>query len=98
MGITGPFEQELAETEALTMLSWLAGNEDVFNAFLSSTGATVADVTSKAAQPTFLASVVDYLMTEDALVIAWAEFTGRRPETILQIRAGLPGGDTWHWT
>jgi Protein of unknown function (DUF3572) len=98
MGITGAFEQELAETEALTMLVWLAGNEDAFTNFLASTGASVGDVTGRAAQPAFLASVVDFVMTEDAYVLGWAEMAGRKPETIMQIRAGLPGGDAWHWT
>jgi hypothetical protein len=98
MGISGPFEQELAETEALTMLTWLAGHEDLFTAFLAGTGASVADVAAKAAQPAFLASVVDFVMSEDNHVIAWAEAAGRRPETAMQIRAGLPGGAVWNWT
>ena len=98
MGITGPFERELAETEALTMLAWLAGHDDLFAAFLGATGADAGDVASKATQPAFLASVVDFVLSEDAHVIAWAEMAGRRPETAMQIRAGLPGGDSWHWT
>jgi hypothetical protein len=98
MGITGPFEREVAETEALTMLTWLAGQEDVFGAFLAASGASVADVAGKAGQAEFLASVVDFLMTEDAYVIGWANACGRKPETIMQVRAGLPGGDHWNWT
>jgi hypothetical protein len=98
MGTNRPFEQEVAETEALTMLTWLAGQEDVFTAFLAASGATVADIATKAGQPAFLASVVDFLMTEDAHVIAWATATGRKPESAMQIRAGLPGGDSWNWT
>jgi Protein of unknown function (DUF3572) len=98
MGITSPFEQELAETEALTMLTWLAGQEDVFGAFLAATGASVGEIAVKASQADFLAAVVDFLMTDDAYVIGWANDTGRRPETVMQIRAGLPGGDAWNWT
>ncbi len=80
------------------MLTWLAGQEDVFAAFLSSSGASVADITRKAAQPEFLASIVDFVMTDDAYVIGWAADTGRKPETAMQIRAGLPGGASWEWT
>jgi ABC-type uncharacterized transport system YnjBCD substrate-binding protein len=98
MGIIRPYEQELAETEALTMLTWLAAHEEVFDAFLGSTGASVADVAGRAADPAFLASVVDFMLTEDAHIIAWAQAVGRKPETVLQIRAGLPGGDHWNWT
>jgi hypothetical protein len=98
MGITGPFEQELAETEALTMLAWLAADEDVFGAFLAACGAGVGDVANRASDPVFLASVVDFVLTEDAYVLAWAKSTGRKPETIMQVRAGLPGGQSWNWT
>lgn len=98
MGITGPFEREVAETEALTMLAWLAGDEEMFTAFLSAAGASVADMATRAGDPAFLAAVVDFVLAEDASVLAWAQATGRRPETALQIRAGLPGGDSWHWT
>lgn len=80
------------------MLTWLAGDDDMFAAFLAANGADGADIAGKAADPAFLASVVDFLMTEDAYVLAWATAAGRRPETVLQIRAGLPGGDNWNWT
>ncbi|MGL5010157.1 MAG: DUF3572 domain-containing protein [Paracoccaceae bacterium] len=98
MGINGPFEREIAETEALTMLAWLAGDAELFNAFLAAAGASVSEIAGLAAKPEFLAAVVDFVMAEDAHVLAWAEAAGRRPETVLQIRAGLPGGDSWHWT
>jgi hypothetical protein len=98
MGIKRENEQETAETEALTMLTWLAGQEELFAAFLASTGASVADVAAKAGQPAFLAAVVDFLLTEDAHIIGWALSTGRKPESALRIRAGLPGGDHWNWT
>jgi Protein of unknown function (DUF3572) len=98
MGITGPFEQEAAETAALTMLTWLAGQEELFGAFLASTGASVSDIAGKAAEPLFLAAVVDFIMSDDSYVIGWANENGRKPETVLQIRAGLPGGQSWDWT
>ncbi|MGL4319685.1 MAG: DUF3572 domain-containing protein [Paracoccaceae bacterium] len=98
MGINGPFERELAETEALTMLAWMATDEDVFGAFLAGCGAGVEDMASRASDAVFLASVVDFVLTEDAYVLAWATAAGRRPETIMQIRAGLPGGQNWNWT
>ncbi len=98
MGKTGPLRQEAAETEALTMLAWLAGQDDLFAAFLGATGASAVDVAAGAARPAFLASVVDFVLSEDAYVLAWAEATGKRPDLVLQVRAGLPGGDAWHWT
>jgi hypothetical protein len=98
MGITSPFERETAETEALTMLVWLASHEEVFTGFLAQTGASVAEVTRRAGETEFLVSVVEFMLTEDSHILAWAEATGRKPETAMQIRAGLPGGDSWNWT
>jgi hypothetical protein len=98
MGITGPLRQEVAEMEALAMLAWLAGQDDLFADFLSATGATPQDVAARATDAAFLGAVVDFVMAEDAQVLAWAEATGKPPELALRIRAGLPGGEAWHWT
>jgi hypothetical protein len=98
MGISGPLRQEAAETEALTMLAWLAGQDDLFAAFLGATGASPQDVAARASDPAFLGAVVDFVMAEDTQVLAWAEAAGKAPELALRIRAGLPGGDAWHWT
>jgi hypothetical protein len=98
MGITGPLRQEAAETEALAMLAWLAGQDDLFAAFLGATGASPHDVAARATDAAFLGAVVDFVMGEDAQVLAWAEATGKDPALALRIRAGLPGGEAWHWT
>jgi hypothetical protein len=98
MGITGPLRQEAAETEALTMLAWLAGQDDLFAAFLSASGASAQDVAARATDGAFLGAVVEFVMADDAQVLAWAAATGRSPDLALRIRAGLPGGDAWHWT
>ncbi|MCU0800206.1 MAG: DUF3572 domain-containing protein [Rhodobacteraceae bacterium] len=80
------------------MLAWLAGDEEVIGAFLAAAGIAPDALAARAGDPAFLAAVVDFVLSEDAHVLAWAKATGRRPETALQIRAGLPGGDSWHWT
>ncbi len=98
MGITGPLRQEAAETAALTMLAWLAGQDDLFGAFLGASGASPADIAARAGDPAFLAAVVTFVLSEDAHVLAWAEGTGNPPDLALRILAGLPGGETWHWT
>jgi hypothetical protein len=98
MAITDPLRQEAAETEALTMLAWLAGQDDLFAAFLGSTGASPADVAARATDPVFLGAVVTFVLSEDAHVLAWAEAMGKAPDLAVRIMAGLPGGAAWHWT
>jgi hypothetical protein len=91
-------KQEIAETRALAILGWLAGQEDIFPLFLGASGATEADLRARAGEPEFLASVVDFLMMDDAWVIGCATDQGWRPEEIMAIRAALPGGDLPNWT
>ncbi len=93
-----PIQHEFAETQALNALAWLAENDDIFTAFLQTTGVSQADFAMRAADPEFLASVVDFILTQDRWVLAWAKSTGVPPETLANIRAHLPGGSLPHWT
>lgn len=85
--------QDSAETLALQALSWLAGNEDLMPVFLGATGASVADLAQRAGEGAFLASVLDFLLMDDAWVIAFCDEVGIRYEAPLQARAWLPGGE-----
>ena len=87
-----------AEEVALLALGWLVGNDDLLPVFQAASGASADDLRDGARDPAFLASVVDFLMMDDAWVIACAEAMGWRPEDVTQIRAGLPGGDLPNWT
>jgi hypothetical protein len=98
MPISAPLRQEAAETAALTMLAWLAGQDDLFAGFLGATGATAEDVAARATDPAFLGAVVTFVLGEDAHVLAWAEATGNPPDLAARVLAGLPGGEAWHWT
>ena len=91
-------QQEIAETHALSILAWLAGNDELFPVFLGATGASTEDARARAAEPEFLASVVDFVLMDDAWVIDCAQAIGLPPEQIPQIRAALPGGNLPTWT
>jgi hypothetical protein len=90
--------QDKAETVALQALGWLAGNEELFPTFLGATGAEVADLATAARQPTFLAAVMDFLLMDDAWVMAFCDDTGLRYEVPMQARQMLPGGAQINWT
>lgn len=90
--------QENAETVALQVLGWLAGNEDLFGTFLGATGASVDDLATSAQQPGFLGSILDFLLMDDAWVMAFCEAENLRYEIPMQARAALPGGEQMHWT
>lgn len=82
---------EQAEAVALRALAFLAGDEERFHRFLLSTGATAEDVRRRAGDPDFLSGVIDHLLTDDALLVAFAEDAALQPSAVVAARRRLPG-------
>lgn len=89
---------ETAQTIALQALAWLVANEDLLPVFLGSTGASEADIRARAAEPDFLASVLDFIVMDDAWVIAFCDTQGIAYDQVVQAREILSGGGQLHWT
>jgi hypothetical protein len=87
-----------AETLALQVLAWLAGNDELLPVFLSASGAGRDDLARGARDPAFLASVLDFLLNDDAWVVAFCDDAGVPYTRPMQARAFLPGGAATHWT
>lgn len=87
-----------AETVALQALGWLAGNDELLPVFLGATGASATDLRARAADPEFLASVLDFVAMDDGWIGAFCTDSGLPPEAPLAARQSLPGGDLPHWT
>ncbi len=90
--------RETAETLALRCLAWLAGNEDLLPVFMNASGATEADLRTRVQDPVFLGSVLDFVMMDDAWVIAFCQSEGLANDSLIQARAALPGGEQVNWT
>jgi hypothetical protein len=90
--------QELAETAALGALGWLVSRQDLLEVFLGSTGAGPEDLKARAAEPEFLASVLDFILMDDAWVMDCATAIGLAPEHLVHLRQALPGGELPNWT
>lgn len=93
-----PFSQASAETLALKALDWLIADEDLTRVFLGSTGSGVEDIRARAEDTEFLASVLDFILMDDAWVIGLAHALRESPDAIMAARAALPGGQGMHWT
>lgn len=91
-------QQETAEVHALNALAWLVAEDEVLPIFLGSTGASADEVKARAADPVFLASALDFILMDDAWVVACARALNIAPDQIQLIRAALPGGDLPNWT
>lgn len=87
-----------AETLGVQALGWLAGREDTLEAFLGAAGCAPEDLRKRAKEPEFLGFVLDFLLGDEAALMAFCDDVGVRYETPMQARAMLPGGDAWHWT
>ena len=79
-------------------LAWVAGDPDRLGAFLNMTGAAPGDLAAQASEPAFLGSVLDFLLSEDALVTGFCDSQTLPYDTPMRARAELPGGAQWHWT
>ena len=93
-----PMPLASAELFAARALGWVAGDSDLLGRFLAMTGAEIGDLRARAGDPEFLGFVMDFLLSDEAMLLACAETLGAPPEMFQRARAGLPGGDLPHWT
>ena len=89
---------EAAETLGLQALGWLAADDELFGTFLGASGAQASDMAAAAQSPEFLGAVLDFLIMEDAWVIAFCDAHGHPYTAPMMARAVLPGGAATHWT
>ncbi|WP_420397445.1 DUF3572 domain-containing protein [Nioella sp.] len=87
-----------AEEVALLALGWLVSNDDLLPVFQGASGVSADDLRAGAQDPAFLASVLDFLLMDDAWVIAVCDHLVVPYETLYQVRQMLPGGDLPNWT
>jgi hypothetical protein len=90
--------QDAAETLGLKALAFLIGDEDLLPVFMGASGASANDLQTRASEPEFLGSVLDFLLMDDAWVIRFGDAEAVRYDQVMQARAALPGGRQMHWT
>ena len=83
--------QEAAETLAIQALGFLAEEPERLGAFLSITGIAQEDIRQAAREPGFLAGVLDHMLSDESLLIAFADSAGINPASVAQARRALGG-------
>ena len=91
-------KQELAEQIGYQALAWLAGQDELWSVFLGSTGASLEDIKRDAQSLEFIGSVLDFVMMDDAWVVAFCDEVKISYDTPMRARGALPGGEAVHWT
>ncbi|WP_407152533.1 DUF3572 domain-containing protein [Bradyrhizobium sp. ORS 86] len=86
--------REVAEIVAIKALSFIAGDPERLGLFLAETGIGPETLRNAAADPQFLASVLDFVMRDDATVKAFADASELHPTNIAAARQAL-GDPKW---
>jgi hypothetical protein len=81
-----------AESVAIQALSYLAEDTDRLGRFLAITGMDPRRIRAAAAEPDFLAGVLEYVSADEPLLVAFAEHAGLKPQDVEIARAALAGG------
>lgn len=89
---------DVAEKVALQAIVWLAQNDELLPVFMGSTGSDEASFRNGLQSAEFQASVLDFLMMDDAWVVAFCDAQSLPYDSLMRARAALPGGEQVHWT
>ena len=82
---------EEAEIIALNALGFLASEPERMQRFLELSGLSPEAIRAGASDPSFLGGLLDYLLTDQTLLLIFAEEQGQKPERNGQLRRKLPG-------
>jgi hypothetical protein len=84
--------RKIAENLAIQALGFMAGDPERLGTFLAATGIGPEMIRQAAADPAFLAGVLDHVAGDEPLLIAVAEHAGVAPQDIEHAQAVLSGG------
>jgi hypothetical protein len=85
---------EAGTAMAIEALAWLAADENRLERFLALSGLGPQNLRKAAAEPRFLTAILDYLASNEALLIDFARDSGRTPEQAARAHAALRGPES----
>jgi hypothetical protein len=88
----GSTSRETAELLAIQALAFIAEEPERLNSFLSITGIELGAIRDAAREPGFLAGVLEHMLGDESLLLAFADGTGIDPAAIARARQALGGG------
>lgn len=80
--------REEAENVALSAFSYITSNEETLSRFFAVSGLRPDTIRSAASSPGFFAAILDYVASDEPLLIALAKELDTKPERIMEA----------HWT
>jgi uncharacterized protein DUF3572 len=85
----GALATNAAEILAIQALAFIAEEPERLNLFLVSTGIEAAEIRTAAREPGFLAGVLEHMLANESLLIAFAESAGIDPAALARARSAL---------
>ncbi|HVU18793.1 MAG TPA: DUF3572 domain-containing protein [Candidatus Didemnitutus sp.] len=89
----GHLTLEAAQNLAIQALSFVASDPEQVSRFLALTGIEPGQLRSAAADPGFLAGVIDYYLSDERLLLAFAAYAGVPPTDVAAARRALAPGE-----
>jgi hypothetical protein len=89
--------KEAAETLAIQALAFIAEEPDRLAAFLGATGLSPDRIRESANQPHFLRGVLEHMLSDESLVVAFADNAGIDPADIARAYGAIGGDMGSHW-
>ena len=85
-------DREAAEMLAIQALAFIAEEPERLNRFLEMTGIPLAEIRAAAGAPGFLAGILEHMLGDESLLIAFATSAGIDPAEVARARSALGKG------
>ena len=89
--MAAPESSSEAEILALHVVAFITERDNVLQQLISQTGMTPSTLRERTNDPEFLAGVVDFLLSNEQLLLEFCKFEKLAPARLLRIRQELPG-------
>ena len=89
--MTAPESSSEAEILALHVVAFITQRDNVLQQLIVQTGMTPSTLRERTHDPEFLAGVVDFLLSNEQLLLEFCKFEKLAPTRLLRIRQKLPG-------
>ena len=87
--MTSPERRAAAEQLALAALTFLAADATRLGAFLAATGLGPENLREAARNPSFLLGVLDHILSDEPMLVAFAAEEGIDPKVVAEVRQAL---------
>jgi hypothetical protein len=88
-----PYSPNTAETLAVQALAFIAEDDSRLGSFVAATGIAPQSIRDAAREPNFLAGVLEHILADENLLIAFADSAGIDPAEVARAHQAL--GKVW---